>query len=75
MSAPAGQSDRAVRRVGAQRRRQDGRSRRADAGAVTEMARALLRDAREAEVGRRHDVARLARIEPAGPAEPAARAA
>jgi hypothetical protein len=42
-------SDQATRRRATQRVRAAGRSRRADAGAVAEMARSLLRDAREAD--------------------------
>ncbi|MGA2452278.1 MAG: hypothetical protein ABSG93_02070 [Solirubrobacteraceae bacterium] len=48
MSSLATYSDQATRRLAAQRVRTAGRSRRADAGTVTEMARLLLRDAREA---------------------------
>jgi len=46
MSAPARQSDHAALRLTA-RRSATGRSRRAGDGALTEMARSLLRDARE----------------------------
>jgi hypothetical protein len=46
MSALARQGDRAAPRLLA-RRSAAGRSRRADDGALTEMARSLLRDARE----------------------------
>ena len=49
MSSLARHSDQATRRHAAQRVRAAGRSRRADAGAVTEMARSLLRDARAAD--------------------------
>ena len=49
MSSLATYSDQATRRLAAQRVRTAGRSRRADAGAVTEMARSLLRDARDAD--------------------------
>jgi hypothetical protein len=48
MSALARHEDQAARRLTAQRVRTAGRSRRADAGTVTEIARSLLRDAREA---------------------------
>jgi len=48
MSALARHGAQVTRRRAPQRVRAAGRSRRADAGAVTEMARALLRDAREA---------------------------
>jgi hypothetical protein len=48
MSSLAPNHDHAARRLTAQRVRTAGRSRRADAGTVTEMARLLLRDAREA---------------------------
>jgi hypothetical protein len=54
MSAPVADAEQAVRRLTAERVRAAGRSprvagrsRRADAGALTEMTRALLRDARE----------------------------
>jgi hypothetical protein len=49
MSSEARHSDQATRRRAAQHVRAAGRSRRADAGAVTEMTRSLLRDAREAD--------------------------
>jgi hypothetical protein len=49
MSSLVRQSDQATRRRATQRVRAAGRSRRADAGAVTEMTRSLLRDAREAD--------------------------
>ncbi len=48
MSSLAPHSDQAARRLPAQRVRAATRARRADAGTVTEMARLLLRDAREA---------------------------
>jgi hypothetical protein len=48
MSAPARHSDQAVRSLAADRLIAAGRARRAEAGSVTEMARSLLRDAREA---------------------------
>jgi hypothetical protein len=48
MSSRATNDDHAARRLAAQRVGIAGRSRRADAGTVTEMARLLLRDAREA---------------------------
>jgi hypothetical protein len=48
MSSLSAQADQARRRITAQRVGAAGRSRRADAGTVTEMARSLLRDAREA---------------------------
>jgi hypothetical protein len=48
MSSPAPSTDHAARRLAAQRVRTAARSRRADEGTVTEMARLLLRDAREA---------------------------
>jgi hypothetical protein len=48
MSSLTPNSDQATRRLAAQRVRTAGRSRRADAGTLTEMARLLLRDAREA---------------------------
>jgi hypothetical protein len=48
MSSLAPNSDQATRRLTAQRVRAAGRSRRADAGTLTELARLLLRDAREA---------------------------
>jgi hypothetical protein len=51
MSTLVGHSDQAPRRLTAERVRAAGRSRRADAGTLTEMARALLRDAREVGVG------------------------
>jgi hypothetical protein len=62
----------------AARRVADGRLRRADAGTVTEMARSLLRDAREAgggETRRGHGPTRLERIEPVRAVEPVPRAA
>jgi hypothetical protein len=49
MSALARHQDHAARRLTTQRVRAARRSRRADAGAVTEIARSLLRDAREAD--------------------------
>jgi hypothetical protein len=49
MSSLARHSDQGTRRRATQHVRAAGRSRRADAGAVTEMARSLLRDAREAD--------------------------
>jgi hypothetical protein len=48
MSSLTPDNDHATRRQAAQRVRTAARSRRADAGTVTEMARLLLRDAREA---------------------------
>jgi hypothetical protein len=45
--------DHAISRAIAARARDDARARRVEAGAVTELARALLRDAREAGAGRR----------------------
>jgi hypothetical protein len=45
MSSLVQHSDQATRRLAAEHVRAAGRSRRADAGAVTEMARSLLRDA------------------------------
>ena len=48
MSAATRHSDQAARRLAPASVRAGGRTRRADAGALTEMARALLRDAREA---------------------------
>jgi hypothetical protein len=48
MSALARQTDQAARRLTAERVRAAGRFRRAEAGSLTEMARSLLRDAREA---------------------------
>ena len=48
MSSLALSTDHAARRLAAQRVRSAARSRRADEGTVTEMARLLLRDAREA---------------------------
>ncbi|HTU78883.1 MAG TPA: hypothetical protein VMF09_09015 [Solirubrobacteraceae bacterium] len=48
MSAQARPGDQAARRLAVARVRAAGRSRRAGAGAVTELARLLLRDAREA---------------------------
>jgi hypothetical protein len=47
MSALVGHADQAARRLTAERVLAAGRSRRADAGTLTEMTRALLRDARE----------------------------
>jgi hypothetical protein len=47
MSSLAPNNDHAARRLAAQRVRTAARSRRADEGTVTEMARLLLRDARE----------------------------
>ncbi|HSZ04884.1 MAG TPA: hypothetical protein VK778_06745 [Solirubrobacteraceae bacterium] len=65
MSPPAGHSEQVTRRHAAQRVRAAGRSRRADAGAVTEMARSLLRDARAADTAeercRRGGIARAER--------------
>jgi hypothetical protein len=49
MSSLERHSDQATRGRTAQLVRATGRSRRADAGAVTEMARSLLRDAREVD--------------------------
>jgi hypothetical protein len=49
MSALTRHEDQAARRLTAQRVRAAGRSRRADAGTVTEIARSLLRDARQAD--------------------------
>jgi hypothetical protein len=48
MSSLAPYNDQAARSLAAQRLRTAARSRRAHAGTVTEMARLLLRDAREA---------------------------
>jgi hypothetical protein len=48
MSSLTPNNDHAARRLAEQRVRTAARSRRADAGTVTEMARLLLRDAREA---------------------------
>jgi hypothetical protein len=48
MSSLAPNNDHAARRLAAQRVRTAARTRRADEGTVTEMARLLLRDAREA---------------------------
>jgi hypothetical protein len=48
MSASVGHSDRAARGLAVARVRAAARSRRAGAGTVTEMARSLLRDARDA---------------------------
>jgi hypothetical protein len=49
MSAPTGLTDQAARHLATDRLRANGRFRRAEAGSLTEMARALLRDAREAD--------------------------
>ncbi len=49
MSMHAPDSDQAGARLAAERSRALGRSRRSGEGSVTEMARSLLRDAREAE--------------------------
>ncbi len=49
MSAVARHGDQAARRLAVQRVRVAGRARRADQGTVTEMARSLLRDARQAD--------------------------
>jgi hypothetical protein len=49
MSAFTHNPDHAARRRATERARVAGRSRRSDAGSVTEMAMALLRDARENE--------------------------
>jgi hypothetical protein len=49
MSSLTGHSDQLTRRLAAQRLLSAERSRRADAGTVTEMARSLLRDARDAD--------------------------
>jgi hypothetical protein len=51
MSSLARHSDQVTRRLAVQRVRAAGRSRRADAGTVTEMTRSLLRDAREVDTG------------------------
>jgi hypothetical protein len=48
MSSLEPNNDHAARGLAAQRVRSAARSRRADAGTITEMARLLLRDAREA---------------------------
>ena len=48
MSTVTPNSDQLARRRAAERARAVGRARRADAGSVTEIARSLLRDAREA---------------------------
>lgn len=48
MSALTRNDDQTARRLAAQRVRSAGRSRRAGAGTITEMARSLVRDAREA---------------------------
>jgi hypothetical protein len=78
MSALAARpSDRAALCLAA-KRSAAGRSRRAKDGALTEMARSLLRDAREAggdEAGRARYASRLDRIEPMRPAQPVPRAA
>jgi hypothetical protein len=72
MSSLMTHSDRGAPPLAAQRLRAAGRSRRADAGALTEMTRALLRDARDDATGgspRRGAVAsaeRAARRELAG---------
>jgi len=57
------------RRPAAGRRPGDGRSRRAGAGSVTEMARLLLREAREAEDRGREDAAAVPVVLPAGDAQ------
>jgi hypothetical protein len=59
MSSPAPNHDHTARRLTAQRARTAGRSRRADAGTVTEMARVLLRDAREAHTAEARAEARV----------------
>jgi hypothetical protein len=72
MSALALWSDRAALCLAA-RQSAAGRSRRADDGVLTEMARSLLRDAREAgggEVRRGHDATGLDRIESVQVGEP-----
>jgi len=51
MSALAARKEQAARGRAVQRVRDAGRSRRAGAGTVTEMARSLLRDARDAGAG------------------------
>jgi|HubBroStandDraft_6_1064221.scaffolds.fasta_scaffold249233_2 hypothetical protein len=51
MSSLMTHSDRGAPPLAAQRLRAAGRSRRADAGALTEMTRALLRDARDDATG------------------------
>jgi hypothetical protein len=64
MSALARAGEHRTRRLGAQRvRAVAGRTRRAEEGTVTEMARLLLREAGNGE--RRRSAARVGRIEPA----------
>jgi hypothetical protein len=78
MSAMARPTERAARCFAAKRLRADGRLRHADAGTVTEMARSLLREARETADGEArhgHDAIRLDRIESMQAAEPITRAA
>jgi hypothetical protein len=53
MSSLMAHSDRGTPPLAGQRLRAAGRSRRADAGALTEMTRALLRDARTVDGGAR----------------------
>jgi hypothetical protein len=65
MSALTQHPDHAARRRAAERARLAGRSRRSDAGSVTEMAIALLRDAREG--GRRQSAPRRGAGGGAGP--------
>ncbi|MCW3026299.1 MAG: hypothetical protein JWM29_1731 [Solirubrobacterales bacterium] len=77
MSPLALPSDRAALCLAA-RQGAAGRSRRADDGALTEMARSLLRDARQAgrdEIRRGRDATRLDRVEPVQAGEPVPRAA
>jgi hypothetical protein len=78
MTAMGRRCDQTTSRFTAKRLRAESRLQRAEAGTVTEMARSLLRDARETgggEARRRHDGARLHRIEPAPSAGPVPRAA
>jgi hypothetical protein len=62
MSSLARQTDRAALRLAA-RRSAAGRSRRADDGALTEMARSLLRDARDSRVASGEDRGASTRLE------------
>jgi hypothetical protein len=78
MSAMRRRCDQTVSRSAAKRTHVEGRLRRADAGTVTEMARSLLRDARETgggETRRYNDAAWLDRVEPVQAVEPVPRAA
>jgi hypothetical protein len=73
MSALAAQTERAARRLAG--RRAAGRSRRADEGAVTELARALLRDAHQLDGEPPWQPAPIATLRPAAQEETPAQAA